>query len=124
MRNLFKIFFMLFLLIACKKNNTSSLSELVNYKGTYLGDEVIVNDLYVNCIVTIEIADNGDIELYIRLSNEDVYFYTDSNYMTKLGDAKYEIQISDYYIFLDFSDGLYFIYKQTGKEISGYLTKQ
>ena len=124
MGKLLKIFFVVFLLIACRKNNTSYLSELVNYKGTYLGDEVIFNSFYVDAVVSIDIDDNGDVTVDITLNNENIYFYTDSNYMTKLSDKKYEIQRADYYIFLDFSNGFYFVYKEIGKEVSGNLTKQ
>ncbi|MEI0530282.1 hypothetical protein R4I97_01855 [Brachyspira pilosicoli] len=124
MGKLLKIFFVVFLLIACRKNNTSYLSELVNYKGRYLGDKVIFNSFYVDAIVSIDINDNGDVTVDITLNNENIYFYTDSNYMTKLSDKKYEIQRDNYYIFLDFSNGIYFVYKEIGKEVSGNLIKQ
>lgn len=124
MGKLLKIFFVVFLLIACRKNNTSYLSELVNYEGRYLGDKVIFNSFYVDAIVSIDINDNGDVTVDITLNNENIYFYTDSNYMTKLSDKKYEIQRGNYYIFLDFSNGIYFVYKEIGKEVSGNLIKQ
>ncbi|WP_157151333.1 hypothetical protein [Brachyspira sp. SAP_772] len=124
MINLLKIFFIILLLMSCRRNNTYFLSELINYKGRYFGDGVISNGFYVNAVVSLNINDNGDVAIDITLNSENIYFFTDSNYMTKLSDSKYKIQRGDYYILLDFSKGLYFIYREIGKEISGNLTKQ
>ena len=124
MGKLLKIFFVVFLLIACRKNNTSYLSELVNYKGTYLGDEVIFNSFYVDAVVSIDINDNGDVTVDITLNNENIYFYTDADFIKELSSTKFEVNSLGQYLSLDFSNGFYFVYKEIGKEVSGNLIKQ
>ena len=124
MGKLLKIFFVVFLLIACRKNNTSYLSELVNYKGTYLGDEVIFNSFYVDAVVSIDIDDNGDVTVDITLNNENIYFYTDADFIKELSSTKFEVNSAGQYLSLDFSSGLFFIFNQGKGNYSGNLIKQ
>ena len=123
MRNLLKIIFIIFVFVGCTNNNTS-VNNIVKYKGTYTGNNITYNENIIGDAATITIEESGKITLEIKLPNQTINFYADSDLVKELSSTKFEVNSSGDYLSLDFSNGLYFIFNQGSGNYSGNLTKQ
>ena len=123
MRNLLKIFFIIFVFAGCTNNNTS-VNNIVKYKGTYTGNDITYNGSDIGATAAITVEESGKVTLEIKLSNQTVSFYADADLIKELSSTKFEVSSSGQYLSLDFSNGLSFIYEQGTGKYSGNLTKQ
>lgn len=123
MRNLLKIFFIVFVFLGCANDNTS-VNNIVKYKGTYTGNNITYNESAVKYTDTIIVEESGKVTLEIRRDNETLNFYADADFIKELSSTKFEVNSLGQYLSLDFSNGLYFIFNQGKGNYSGNLTKQ
>ena len=123
MRNLLKIFFIVFVFLVCANDNTS-VNNIVKYKGTYTGNNITYNESAAKYTATIIVEESGKVTLEIRRDNETLNFYADADFIKELSSTKFEVNSLGQYLSLDFSNGLYFIFNQGKGNYSGNLTKQ
>ena len=123
MRNLLKIFFIVFVFLGCANDNTS-VNNIVKYKGTYTGNNITYNESAAKCTATIIVEESGKVTLEIRRDNETLNFDADAELIKELSSTKFEVNSLGQYLSLDFSNGLYFIFNQGKGNYSGNLTKQ
>ena len=123
MRNLLKIFFIVFVFLGCANDNTS-VNNIVKYKGTYTGNNITYNESAAKYTATIIVEESGKVTLEIRRDNETLNFYADADFIKELSSTKFEVNSLGQYLPLDFSNGLYFIFNQGKGNYSGNLTKQ
>ena len=123
MRNLLKIFFIVFVFLGCANDNTS-VNNIVKYKGTYTGNNITYNESAAKYTATIIVEESGKVTLEIRRDNETLNFYADADFIKELSSTKFEVNSLGQYLSLDFSNGLYFIFNQGSYNYSGNLTKQ
>lgn len=123
MRNLLKIFFIVFVFLGCANDNTS-VNNIVKYKGTYTGNNITYNESAEKYTATIIVEESGKVTLEIRRDNETLNFYADADFIKELSSTKFEVNSLGQYLSLDFSNGLYFIFNQGKGNYSGNLTKQ
>lgn len=123
MRNLLKIFFIVFVFLGCANDNTS-VNNIVKYKGTYTGNNITYNESVAKYTATIIVEESGKVTLEIRRDNETLNFYADADFIKELSSTKFEVNSLGQYLSLDFSNGLYFIFNQGKGNYSGNLTKQ
>lgn len=123
MRNLLKIFFIVFVFLGCANDNTS-VNNIVKYKGTYTGNNITYNESTAKYTATIIVEESGKVTLEIRRDNETLNFYADADFIKELSSTKFEVNSLGQYLSLDFSNGLYFIFNQGKGNYSGNLTKQ
>ncbi|PLV56521.1 hypothetical protein [Brachyspira pilosicoli] len=123
MRNLLKIFFIVFVFLGCANNNTS-VNNIVKYKGTYTGNDITYNGSAIYAVAAITVEESGKVTLEIRRDNETLNFYADADFIKELSSTKFEVNSLGQYLSLDFSNGLYFIFNQGKGNYSGNLTKQ
>ena len=124
MRNLLKIFFIVFVFLGCSNNNTSSVNNIVKYKGIYTGNNITYNESATKYTATIIVEESGKVTLEIKSSNKIVSFYADADFIKELSSTKFEVNSLGQYLLLDFSNGLCFIFNQGKGNYSGNLTKQ
>ena len=124
MRNLLKIFFIVFVFLGCSNNNTSSVNNIVKYKGRYTGNDITYNGNPIEDTATIIVEESGKVTLEIKSSNQIVSFYADADFIKELSSTKFEVNSLGQYLSLDFYNGLYFIFNQGKGNYSGNLTKQ
>ncbi len=110
MRNLLKIFFIVFVFIGCENNNTS-VNNIVKYKGTYTGNDITYNGSVIEATATITVEESGKVTLEIKLLSQIVSFYADADLIKELSGTEFEVNSSGQYLSLDFSSGVYFIYE-------------
>ena len=65
MRNLLKIFFIVFVFLGCANDNTS-VNNIVKYKGTYTGNNITYNESAAKYTATIIVEESGKVTLEIR----------------------------------------------------------
>lgn len=123
MRNLLKIFFIVFVFLGCANDNTS-VNNIVKYKGTYTGNNITYNESAAKYTATIIVEESGKVTLEIKWSNQTINFYADADFIKELSSTKFEVNSLGQYLSLDFSNGLYFIFNQGKGNYSGNLTKQ
>ena len=123
MRNLLKIFFIVFVFIGCENNNTS-VNNIVKYKGTYTGNDITYNGSVIEATATITVEESGKVTLEIKLLSQIISFYADADLIKELSGTEFEVNSAGQYLFLDFSSWVYFIYEQDANKYSGSLTKQ
>lgn len=123
MRNLLKIFFIVFVFLGYANDNTS-VNNIVKYKGTYTGNNITYNESAAKYTATIIVEESGKVTLEIRRDNETLNFYADADFIKELSSTKFEVNSLGQYLSLDFSNGLYFIFNQGKGNYSGNLTKQ
>lgn len=123
MRNLLKIFFIVFVFLGCANDNTS-VNNIVKYKGTYTGNDITYNGSAIYAVAAITVEESGKVTLEIRRDNETLNFYADADFIKELSSTKFEVNSLGQYLSLDFSNGLYFIFNQGKGNYSGNLTKQ
>ena len=123
MRNLLKTIFIIFIFVGCANNNTS-VNNVVKYKGTYTGNDVIYNGSAIEASAAITVEDSGKVTLEIKLPSQIVSFYADADLIKELSSTKFEVNNAGQYLSLNFSSGVYFIYEQNGNKYSANLTKQ
>ena len=122
MRNLLKIFFIVFVFLGCANDNTS-VNNIVKYKGTYRNN-ITYNESAAKYTATIIVEESGKVTLEIRRDNGTLNFYADADFIKELSSTKFEVNSLGQYLSLDFSNGLYFIFNQGKGNYSGNLTKQ
>ena len=123
MRNLLKTIFIIFIFVGCANNNTS-VNNVVKYKGTYTGNDVIYNGSAIEASAAITVEDSGKVTLEIKLPSQIVSFYADADLIKELSSTEFEVNNAGQYLSLNFSSGVYFIYEQNGNKYSANLTKQ
>ena len=123
MRNLLKIFFIVFVFLGCANDNTS-VNNIVKYKGTYTGNNITYNESAAKYTATIIVEESGKVTLEIRRDNGTLNFYADADFIKELSSTKFEVNSLGQYLSLDFSNGLYFIFNQGKGNYSRNLTKQ
>lgn len=123
MRNLLKIFFIVFVFLGCANDNTS-VNNIVKYKGTYTGNNITYNESAAKYTATIIVEESGKVTLEIKWYNQTINFYADADLVKELSNTKFEVNSLGQYLSLDFSNGLYFIFNQGKGNYSGNLTKQ
>ena len=123
MKNLLKIFFIVFVFLGCSNNNTS-VNNIVKYKGTYTGNNITYNESAAKYTATIIVEESGKVTLEIRRDNETLNFYADADFIKELSSTKFEVNSLGQYLSLDFSNGLYFIYEQGTNKYYGNLINQ
>lgn len=123
MRNLLKIFFIVFVFLGCANDNTS-VNNIVKYKGTYTGNNITYNESAAKYTATIIVEESGKVTLEIKWYNQTINFYADADFIKELSSTKFEVNSLGQYLSLDFSNGLYFIFNQGKGNYSGNLTKQ
>lgn len=124
MKNLLKIFFIVFVFLGCSNNNTS-VNNIVKYKGIYTGNYITYNGSTIESIATIiTVEESGKVTLEIRRDNETLNFYADADFIKELSSTKFEVNSLGQYLSLDFSNGLYFIYEQGTNKYYGNLINQ
>lgn len=123
MRNLLKIFFIVFVFLGCANDNTS-VNNIVKYKGTYTGNNITYNESAAKYTATIIVEESGKVTLEIRRDNGTLNFYADADFIKELSSTKFEVNSLGQYLSLDFSNVLYFIFNQGKGNYSGNLTKQ
>ena len=102
MRNLLKIFFIVFVFIGCENNNTS-VNNIVKYKGTYTGNDITYNGSVIEATATITVEESGKVTLEIKLLSQIVSFYADADLIKELSGREFEVNSAGQYLSLDFS---------------------
>ncbi|WP_242004897.1 hypothetical protein [Brachyspira pilosicoli] len=88
MRNLLKIFFIVFVFLGCANDNTS-VNNIVKYKGTYTGNNITYNESATKYTATIIVEESGKVTLEIKSSNKIVSFYADADFIKELSSTKF-----------------------------------
>ena len=123
MKQLLKLFFVVFIFVGCANDNTS-VNNIVKYKGTYTGNNIMYNGSAIEASATIIVEESGKVTLEIKLPSQIVSFYADADLIKELSSTEFEVNNAGQYLSLDFSSGVYFIYEQDANKYSGSLTKQ
>ena len=123
MKQLLKLFFVVFIFVGCANDNTS-VNNIVKYKGTYTGNNIMYNGSAIEASATIIVEESGKVILEIKLPSQIVSFYADADLIKELSSTEFEVNNSGQHLSLDFSSVVYFIYEQDANKYSGSLTKQ